>query len=83
MNKEDYEAMSSSLAAAARAYPNCPVASCACDHKNKDEWKKGCHCLGHFQQMDKVLGKDKWNMTDYGASAKAGKPVKAKKKKSK
>lgn len=83
MNNEDYEAMSAGLVAAGRAFPNCPVASCDCDQKNKDEWKKGCHCLGHFFQMDTVLGKDKWNLTDFGESVKAGKPVKAKKKKEK
>lgn len=80
MKKEDYDAMTSSLMAAGRAYPNCPVASCACDQTNKDEWKKGCHCLGHFKQMDKAFGKDNWDLNDVGASAKAGKPVKAKKK---
>ena len=80
MNQEDYEAMSAGLAAAARAYPNCPVASCDCDQINKDEWKKGCHCMGHFQQLDKAFGKDNWSLADHSESAKAGKPTKVKKK---
>lgn len=70
----NYEAMLGSLMIAARQHPHCPIANCACHHKDRDEWAKGCYCLCHFKQMDKKFGEGKWNLGDVGSSAKAGKP---------
>lgn len=74
---KDFDAMTNSLRAAAQHFPRCRVASCDCDEFG-GEWRQGCHCPGHWQQLDEALGRGGWNLADAAASAKAGKPVRAK-----
>ena len=55
--------MHNALREAQKAYPNCRIANCDCD-EYENEWKKDCWCMGHWLQMDRWFGKDKWKHGD-------------------
>lgn len=71
MNEEEYIQMRNNLREAIRRYPNCRIANCECDEYN-GEWKKGCHCMGHFKMMDRMFGEKKWGLNDFDEMAHKG-----------
>ena len=71
MDNEQFAKITQSLMASARAYPNCKIANCECNELD-NEWKKGCHCMGHWLQMDSWFGKNKWKLDDCDAYSKTG-----------
>lgn len=81
MSSDQLAATRTALMRDMRAHRFCAIANCGCD--TAKEWKKRCHCLCHFFTMDLAVGKDTWDLTDFGASAKAGRPMLAPKAKRK
>ena len=71
MNDEEYIQMRNNLREAGRRYPNCYIANCDCNEK-EGEWKKGCHCMGHFTMMNKIFGGRKWDLNDFDEMAHKG-----------
>lgn len=78
MDREDFNRITLSLLTSSMKYPNCSIANCNCNEQG-GEWIPGCHCFGHFFMMDKEFGqgKENWNLGDFDASARVGRPIKA------
>lgn len=62
-----------------RRFPKCRVASCECND-GTGEWTLGCSCPGHWRALDDAFGAGggAWSLADAAASAKVGRPVRAK-----
>ena len=71
MNEDEYIKMRNSIRKAAEMYPNCYIANCDCN-EYEGEWKKVCHCMGHFKMMDKLFGENNWNLNDFSDVADKG-----------
>lgn len=56
---------------AAARYPDCRIANCDCDDFG-GVWEAGCHCLGHFKDMDDIFGKDNWSYKDFTRESEHG-----------
>jgi hypothetical protein len=63
-DKSDVQKLHDSLVKSMFVYPNCTIANCDCNSKD-GEWKKGCACLCHFNEMDKMYGRDQWKLSDW------------------
>lgn len=71
MDEKEYQQMRSNIRKAISMYPNCYIANCSCN-EYEGEWKKGCHCMGHFKMMDKIFGENNWNFSDFSDMANKG-----------
>jgi hypothetical protein len=74
MSDAEYIAMLNGIKRAHQRHPNCKIAACDCNSKEEKEWKPGCHCMCHFFDMDRLLGKDKWSLTEFNEQAEKGLP---------
>ncbi len=63
--------MHSGIVASAKRYPDCRIANCDCDDYG-GVWERGCHCFGHFKDMDAIFGKDNWRLGDFSREARRG-----------
>lgn len=71
MNKANPADMLAGIRAAARRYPTCRIANCDCNDFG-GVWEAGCHCFGHFKDMDDIFGKDNWKMEDFDCEGNRG-----------
>lgn len=74
---DSVDTMNALLQAMRSPFQSCPLFSCRCD-KSKNEWKKGCYCLCHFDYMNKKYGNNddvpqgqplKWDLGNFGKEA--------------
>lgn len=73
MDEETFQKIYNSIASAARAFPNCRVASCECNSK-AGEWKVDCHCACHWWQMPGGIDGN-WTLEEVAEEAKKGRSI--------
>ena len=71
MDQKTFVEMSNALHRSLKRFPNCRIANCDCNSE-EGEWKKNCHCMCHFSNMDEKYGKDKWTLKQFSEEAERG-----------